>query len=152
MSRGYSIQKSAAVGSATHVQLGVYQAAASPTTRPKVFEFLISAVATPADQASQYLLCLTSTAAPTGGANPTAGQTDPAEVAPTLTTYAAATGGDTKSTVLYMVSVNMRATFRWVAVPGYEFMCAATQYAGIGIFVASQSSAYNPDLNFCWQE
>ena len=151
MARSYSVQKSGAVGSASYHQLAIYMATAAGV-RPKIFEFAVGSSASPADQASRYLIARSSTGAPTGGANPAIGPLDFADPAALATSYDSATGGETMSTVLMMFSVNLRATFRWVAAPTKEFVIPNTQYAGCGLQVAAQTAAYNVDLTLMWEE
>jgi hypothetical protein len=151
MARSYSIQFTGANGSTSYHQLMIYMATAAGV-RPKIFEFSIGASGTPADYASRFLLARSSTAAPTGGAAPTVGPLDFADPAALASAYDAATGGETMSTVLYMVSVNQRATYRWIAAPGKEFLVPNTQYAGLGLQIAAQSTAYNTDLSLLWEE
>ena len=151
MARSYGIQYSGANGSASHLALEIYMATAAGI-RPKIFEFMISSHATPADQAQEYTLARAGTAAPTGGANPTIGPLEFADPAALATAYDAATGGDTLSTVLMMISVNLRASFRWVCAPGKEIVVPNTQYAAAGICVAATTSAFNPDLTLLWEE
>jgi hypothetical protein len=151
MARSYGIQKTGAVGSTSYHQLAIYMATAAGV-RPRIFEFSISASATPNDYSSRFLVVRSSTGAPTGGANPTIGPIDFADPAALATSYDSATGGETMATVLYMVSVNLRASFRWVAAPTKEFLVPNTQYAGCGIQVAAQSTTYNVDLTVLWEE
>lgn len=151
MARSYSIQISAAVGSTSYHMLCEYMATAAGV-RPKIFEFGIGASATPADQASRYLMARCTTAAPTGGAAPTIGVLDFADPAALASAYDSATGGETMSTVLGMWSVNQRASFRWVAAPTKEFVTPNTQYAGCGLQVAAQTASYNVDLTLMWEE
>ena len=120
--------------------------------RPRIFEFGLSSSASPADQSSRYLIAYSSTGAPTGGTAPTIGTLDPGDPAALATSRAGATGGETMGNTLYMISVNLRASFRWVAAPTKEFVVANTQYAGCGIQVAAQSAAYNVDTCLVWEE
>jgi hypothetical protein len=120
--------------------------------RPKIYEFEISSSATPADYVTRFNIARFTTAAPTGGSNPTIGVLDFADPAALATSYTSATGGCTMSTVLMMISVNLRATFRWVAAPSKEFVIPNTQYAGAGIQSVAQTAAYNEDLSLYWEE
>ena len=152
MARSYSIGVSAAVGSASYPQLAIGHTAATPTIRPKIYEFDFGSHATPADQASEVNITRYTTAAPTGGTTPTAAVLDPGDPAAVAITYANATGGCTMSTVLFTIAVNQRASFRWVAAPGKEFVIPATQYNGAGIQVTAQTTAYNVDDTLYWEE
>jgi hypothetical protein len=151
MARSYSIQSSAAVGSASYHQLAIYMATAAGV-RPKINEIAISCSATPNDYSSRFLIARSTSAAPTGGSTPTTGSLDMADHAALASAYALATGGETMSTILYQVSVNLRATFRFVAAPTKEFTVPNSQYAGCGIQVVGQSTTYAIDLNLQWEE
>jgi hypothetical protein len=152
MARSYAINVSAAVGSNSYPQLAIGHTVASPTVRPKIFEFDFGSHATPADQASEVAITRYTTAAPTGGTTPTIGVLDPGDPSAVAVAYANATGGCTMSTILFMIAVNQRASFRWVAAPGKEFVIPATQYNGAGIQVVAQSASYNVDDTLYWEE
>jgi len=134
---------------------GIDQTVASPLRRGRVFELEFGSSITPADNASRVLLQRMSTALPTGGNTSIAGVAlDPADPASQILGFTANTGGATlvSTGIVLQVGINMRATFRWVAAPGKEPVIAATQYAGIGIVVSSQTTAYNPDATLMWEE
>ena len=155
MAKRYSIQFTGANGNVAYHQLCIYQAAAAPLQRPVIFEFKIGSHATPVDQASEFLIARSTTAAPTGGAAPTIGSLDMADPNPAATNtsaYDAATGGETMSTVLDMIGLHMKATFRFVTDPTMGYVIPITQYAGCGIQIAAQSAAYNTDLSLFWTE
>lgn len=151
MARSYGIGNSAAIGSASFPQLMIYLATAAGI-RAKIYEFLIGSSATPADQAGRYQIARTTTAAPTGGSAPTIAPLEFADPAALASAYQSATGGCTLSTILMIVSVNLRATFRWVAAPSKEFVIPNTQYAGAGIQSAAQTGAFNVDTSLYWEE
>ena len=151
MARSYGIQNTAAIASASFPQLCIFMATAAGV-RAKIYEFLISSSATPADNASRFSIDRQTTAAPTGGSAPTIAPLEFADPAALVSAYQAATGGCTMSTVLMLVAVNLRATFRWVAAPTKEFVIPNTQYAGMGIRSAAQTGAYNVDSSLYWEE
>lgn len=151
MARSYSIQFTGANGNVGFPQLMIYMASAAGV-RPKIFEFVIGSSAAPVDYSSRYQIARTITADPTGGAAPTIGALDGADPAALASAYDSCTGGTTLSTILYMVAVNQRATFRWVAAPGKEFVVPNTIHVGAGIQIAAQSTAYNTDLSLLWEE
>src|SRR4051812_12392805 len=92
------------------------------TIRPALYEFTLASDATPADQAASYYLQRHTAAGTSTAFTPIAGDpSDPASLAtsgynhtvePTLTA----------SSFLYQFGANQRATFRWVAAPGCEFL------------------------------
>jgi hypothetical protein len=152
MAKNYAGTVAAGTVTAAACFLGVAHTAASPTTRPRIFEFEFGSSITPADYASRLNLARI-TSLPTGGTVTQAGNTlDPADGASEAKWYAANTGGGTAGTSLLVVGVNMRATFRWVAAPGKEIVIPATQNNGACIFVPSQSTAYTPDASIFWEE
>jgi hypothetical protein len=154
MARSYSISKVLAGAPSTGgIALGIYMATAAGV-RPKCFEYKLGSHATPADQATEFVMQRITTAAPTGGNAQGAGITalDPGDPVSLATAYDSSTGGAALSTVLDTVSLNLRATFRWVSAPGKEYVVPNTQYAGLGIVGAAQTADYAPDLNFQWEE
>ena len=152
MARSYAISYTGANGGVGYPQLGIGHTVASPTVRPRIFEWEFGSVATPADQASKVQITRWGTAAPTGGSTPTIGVLDSLDPAAIAVPYAACTGGCTMGTIMMMVSINQRATFRWVAAPGKEIVLPALQYNGAGIQIASQSAAYNTECTLFWEE
>ena len=153
MARSYSVADTRAVGSASYPQLSIWQSSAG-VSRPRLFEFEISASATPADNTSRIGVARHTTAAPTGGTSLTSSifPLDFAEPASSLAAMGAATGGCTMSSNLMSIAVNQRATFRWVAAPGKEIVVPVTQYAGICLQSVYQSGAYNLDTVMVWEE
>jgi hypothetical protein len=135
--------------------LGIANAAAI-TARSRVFEFALSSHATPVDQSSLWSVMRTTTAVPTGGSTPTIAYNDPADGVALATAYAASTGGATLVTAapLYQIGLHQKASFRWVASSGREFVNPITTLLGIGIILRSgdQTAAYNGDATFCWEE
>jgi hypothetical protein len=93
------------------------------------------------------------TTLPTGGNTAvTGGALDPGDPASIATFYSANTGAGTASTILMQVGINMRATFRWCAIPGKEIVIPATANNGAGLQLNSQSTAYTPDATVMWEE
>ncbi len=151
MGKGCSIQYTGAA--VAGVALAIAQATATGV-RPRIQEFDIGSHATPVDQATMYQLVRTTTAVPTGGSTPNIGYNDSADGVAALTPYAGSTGGATIGTTLLELGIHMKATYRWVAQPGREWVIPNTQYAGIGIYAptGNQTAAYNYDLNLLWEE
>jgi len=136
------------------VALGVDQPASTTTVRGRIQEFDIGSHATPVDQATMYQLVRYGTALPTGGSTPTIAYNDTADGAAQLSVFAAATGGATIGTTLWELGIHMKASYRWVAQPGREWVIPATNFAGIGIYApaGNQTAAYNYDLTLMWDE
>lgn len=106
---------------------------ATAAVRPMIYDVLVGSVATPADNAGEYIL-----------------QRYTADGTGTAFTYAALDSGDpagtsvvkvnhsaeptyTANTLLLRFATNQRATFRWVAAPGSELKAPATASNGIGL-------------------
>ena len=136
--------------------LGIANAAAI-TARSRVYEFAIGPAAiAPVDQGQRVDVIRTTTAVPTGGSTPVIGYNDSADGAALATPYAGSTGGATLLTTapLYSIGLHQKASFRWVASPGREFVNPITTLLGIGIYIAAafQSAAFNSLGTFCWEE
>ncbi|MDB5349181.1 MAG: hypothetical protein JWN86_428 [Planctomycetota bacterium] len=123
------------------------------TVRPRLFEFTLASDVTPADQAASYYLHR-HTAAGTSTAFTPIGL-DPAGPA-----SLAATGFNhtveptlTASSYGYQFAANQRATFRWVAACGCEFVLPATAADnGISLVTNAVTSAFNVVATFLWAE
>lgn len=110
------------------------------TIRPKIYDVMISCVATPSDLATLFHL-ERFTAVGTEGSGFTPVPVDPLTIAAVADygvgpysvepTY---TAGD----ILLKMSLNQRTQVRWVCAPGYELIAAAAANNGIGL--QSQSS------------
>jgi|ERR1035437_2258514 hypothetical protein len=103
------------------------------TIRTSVYDLVLSNFATPADNAAQWQL-RRSTVAATGGTALTPPALDSADPAAVTAVQVAPSAEPTytASMTLLDVAVNQRATFRWVAAPGSEFITPATSANGIG--------------------
>ena len=139
MARAYSVSGPNASGSATKSLVTII---AATTVRPRLFDIILGSQASPADQAAQYAVTRF-TAVGTAGSNPTPLPVDPGDVASTATagishsvepTY-------TASTDVLSISLNQRATFRWVASPGFELVAPATATNGLGLRLVAATTA-----------
>lgn len=133
--------------------INLFNNASTPTRRGKLYDFLLSSVATPADQAVKLSLGRT-TAQGTAGASFTPNNLDSAGPAGE---YSAGTAHSSEPTYtsnkeLLVVSMNQRATFRWVAAPGGELVMPATQNAGIGSKSKSSTSTQAHELTVFHEE
>jgi hypothetical protein len=123
-------------------QINLFNPAATPTKRARIYDVLVGSVATPADQAAKFYMGRT-TAVGTEGAGFTPNNLDPAGPAGELDSGVGVFSVEptyTASKQLLAFSLNQRATFRWVAAPGSELVCAATQNNGIGLKTSSSTS------------
>src|SRR4051794_36086542 len=132
MSEKYSTFAAGVASGTDKTLINIYDGQATPTRRARIYDILVGSVATPADQACKFQVGRT-TAGGTGTAY-TPNTLDPGGPAGEC-------GSDTAHTVeptytsnkeLLVFSLNQRATFRWVAAPGSELICAATQNNGLG--------------------
>ncbi len=130
MSRRYSIDGSQAVASATDSVLHLESAT---TVRPKIYDMIFGSLATPADNALQFLLQRLTVAGTSTAVTPT--PLDPADPA------ALAAAGEnhtveptyTANEILGNIPLNQRATFRLPLVEKGELVLPATAANGIGV-------------------
>jgi hypothetical protein len=129
MARRYSIS-----GTDTNTAATTQMTLISATTiRPALYDLLISSVATPADNAAEYLLQRITTAGTVTAVTPQA--LDPGDPAALASAGVNATAEPTytSNAVLLRLAGNQRATLRWVAAPGGELKSPATANNGLGL-------------------
>lgn len=120
----------------------LFNPAATPTSRARIYDLTIGAVATPADQACRFQIGRT-TAVGTEDAGFTPVNLDSGGPAGAYDAGIGFSGGEptkTSNKELLTVSINQRATFRWVAAPGGELIMAATQNNGAVLNSLSSTS------------
>lgn len=129
MARRYSISGTD-TNTASTTQLGLTSTAA---IRPMICDIIISSVATPADNAGEYFLQRFTAAGTSTAVTPQA--LDPGDPAATATAGVnhSAEPTYTASAILLRIATNQRATFRWVAAPGFELKLPATAANGVGL-------------------
>lgn len=114
----------------------------STAVRPYVYEFDVGCSAAPADQAGLLVMART-TAVGTAGSNPTPAQADPGTAAAVCTAGIAHSAEPTfTSPFVYQVPLNQRATWRWVANPGFEVIGSLTASNGIGLKRHTSTASY----------
>jgi hypothetical protein len=131
MGERYSGYGSCAVGT-TKALLNLFRAAATPTSRAKIYELLVGCSANPADAATLFQLNRTS-AVGTEAAGFTPVALDPGGPASASDFGVGAFSAEptkTANAVLLSISLNQRASFRWIAAPGCELVLPATQNNG----------------------
>lgn len=150
MARGYVTNGSNATGTTNKSLVTVIGAT---TVRPTLFDLIVGNHATPADQ-SQLFLLGRFTAAGTAGNSPTPLPLDPSDIAATATTGNAHSAEPTytASQAVWQLPLNQRATFRYVASPGYEFKGPATAANGLGLYMSTSTAALIADGNVMWFE
>lgn len=108
--------------------------AATTAVRPMIYDVLVGSVATPADNAGEYILGRFTTDDGTGSAY-TPSPIDSGDPACTAVVLVNHSGEPTYTANVFLLrfATNQRATFRWVAAPGSELKCPATANSGIGL-------------------
>ena len=104
------------------------------TVRPRLVDVLIACGATPADLATLFYL-QRFTAAGTEGSGLVPAPLDPDDPAALADFGVGVFGAEptyTAAKILLAIALNQRATFRWVASPGFELVAPATAANGIG--------------------
>jgi len=121
--------------------------------RLELYDIVIGSDATPADQACDYRIHLITNEGTAGGDTITPTPLD-AESRAVLSNAEgpAITGEPTGTTVLLMIGLNQRATFRWVAAPGSEFICDAAEDNGFSLFPSSVTSAFAANFTMMYNE
>lgn len=142
MSRAYSVVGVSGSGTADKTILGVTATAA---VRPCIYDILVGNAQTPADQAVQINAQRYTAAGTATAFTPVA--VDPGDPASTATAGITHTVEPTytANAVLLRFGMNQRATFRWVATPGYELKAPATAANGIGLLNKAATAAMTLD-------
>ncbi len=142
MAEKYSTRVASVASGTNKTLINLFHAAATPTNRGRISDVIVGSVATPADQAADFLINRT-TAVGTEGSGLVPNNLDsggPAgDIDSGLGVYTAEPTY-TAAKQLLAFQVNQRATFRWVAAPGYELIMTATQNNGAGIKTVSSTS------------
>lgn len=113
------------------------------TCRPRLSELVHgSDYATFGTEVSGTFLLRRHSTTPAGGTAITPAPLDPADAAALASAMMGPSiGAPTLGTSLYQWSQNFRATYRWVAQPGYEFVVPATAAAGLSLLPTVASGA-----------
>lgn len=122
--------------------LNIFNPAATPTGRGSIVDLMVGSDDTPADQAARVLVGRT-TGVGTEGSGFTPNNLDPGGPAGEYDSGQGVFSVEptyTANKELLVFSVNQRATFRWVAAPGFELKMAATQNNGAGIKSSASTS------------
>lgn len=122
------------------------------TVRPCVYDISVGSSTTPADQTFQFVVARTTTTG-TAASNPTPLGLDANEVAALSTAGITHSAEPTYASTFFIdVSINQRATFRWVAAPGGELMGSATASNCIGHKNHLSSAALVLRVTTHWEE
>lgn len=145
----------ASVASGTNKSLAnLTHAAATPTNRGRIAEVIVGSAATPGDQAADFLLNRCTTVG-TAGSTLVPNNIDPGGPAGDMSAGLGVFSAEptyTAAKQLLAFQLNQRATFRWVANPGYELIMAATQNNGAGLQTVSSSSTQAHGCTFFHEE
>lgn len=133
--------------------INLFNPAAAPTSRGRIVDILVGSDDTPADQACRFSVGRT-TAVGTEGAGFVPNNVDPAGPAGAYDSGNAHSAEPTYTAnkQLLVFSMNQRATFRWVASPGYELVMAATQNNGAGLKSAASTSTQAHEATILFEE
>lgn len=152
MARRYSVSGDQNAGTNATI-LGITSAT---TIRPELYEFLIGCAAAPGDLASLLHIERFTVAGTCSAFTPVA--LDPGDPVSLLTT-GTVTGFNhtveptyTASAHLYKLSLNQRATYRWVAAPGSGFKAPATAANGLGLQFQSSGGTILHEATFLHEE
>ena len=148
MVRAYSVQGAAAVGT----NLTILGVTATTAVRPSIYELNVGCGATPADQAGVFRLARYTAAGTSTSVTPK--PIDPANPACVSTSGYNHTVEPTYTSgeVMLAFPLNQRATFRWVAVPGSEFIAPATAANGLGFYSLSNTGTASHTAHFLFTE
>ena len=146
--RRYSTSHQTAAGTNLTIACVVSTAA----IKPRIFEFVIGSDATPADVATEFNL-IRGTVSGTGTAL-TVTQPDPGDGAVVASAEGGTFTGQTKTatSILYMLALNQRATFRFVCLPEDGFVVPATADNWIGIESIASGGTPNINTTIMWAE
>lgn len=114
-------------------------------SRARLMEVTIgpSTGAAPSEQSAVWAISLFSgSSGTTTAGSPTPSKTDSYSAAALTTTGWKHTAEPGTYTDLYQIPLHMRASFRWVASPGMEFIAAVSTTNGIGFRQISQTAAF----------
>lgn len=140
MSEKFVTTGSAAVGTDKTI-INLFNPAATPTCRAKVYDAICGAGAAVADATSDFIFNRT-TAVGTEGSGLVPNNIDPAGPAGAYDSGLGTFGVEptyTANKTLLAFSVHQRNTFRWVAREGCELLLAATQNNGAGLKSSSST-------------
>lgn len=149
----YHGHASCAVGTAKAL-LNLFRSAATPTSRARIFEILLGCSQAPADAATRFGVNRTTAVgtendgfAPVNvDPNGPAGQSDFGRGA------FSAEPTKTANAELLTLSVNQRATVRWISAPGRELMLPATQNYGACVQAIASTVTTPHDVSVFFEE
>lgn len=152
MAERYCTRVASVASGSAKTLINLFNPAATPTTRGRIYDITVGSVATPDDQAADFLINRT-TAVGTEGSGLVPNNLDPGGPAGAYDSGLGVFSVEPTQTAakqLLAFQLNQRATFRWVAAPGSELVMAATQNNGANISTVTSTStqAYGACLLF----
>jgi hypothetical protein len=157
MARNYSFSgPNATGGTGTSITTGKTLVSAVNTTavRARIFDITIGSTAVPADQAATYVAArFAAGKGTTAAAAPTPAPLDNAEPVAAVAVGEWTHSAEPSYTAgLLYVPLNQRATFRYVASPGAEFMGTNTTTAGVGVLIMNATASMIEWATILWFE
>lgn len=144
---------SCVIGTAKAI-LNLFRSAATPTSRARIYEVIVGCSQTPADAATRFNIVRT-TAVGTEGDGFTPVNLDPGGPASQSDFGRGAFSAEptkTANSELLTISVNQRATVRWIAAPDRELVLPATQNYGACLQSASSTVTTAHDGTMFFEE
>lgn len=154
MAEKYSTRVASVASGTNKTLLNLFHSAATPTNRGRISDIVVGSVATPADQAADFLLNRT-TAVGTEGSGLIPNNLDPGGPAGDIDSGLGVFTAEptyTAAKQLLAFALNQRATFRWVSAPGFELVMTATQNNGAGIKTVSSTSTQAHGVSVMFEE
>lgn len=120
--------------------------------RGRVYDLLMGTNGTPADNAVEFDVSRQTAAGTATAVTPNA--LDPADPACLAASSANATaeGTITANSSVFLIGINQRASYRWVAAPGSELVFPATNLAGFAMRAKSPGYTSTADAAMLFQE
>ena len=154
MAEKYSTEIATCATGTDKTLINLFHSAATPTNRGRIVEIDIGGAGTPGDNSATFLVNRT-TGVGTEGSGLVPNNLDPGGPAGDFDSGLGVFSGEPTYTSvkhLLRVPVNHRATFRWVAREGYEFIMTATQNNGAGLKSTASSSTQAYALTILFEE
>ena len=132
--------------------INLFHSAATPTNRGRICDLVVGGAGTPGDNSATFYVGRT-TAVGTEGSGLVPNNLDSGGPAGDFDSGLGVFSGEptyTAAKQFLRFALNHRATFRWVAYPGFEWIMTATQNNGAGIKSSTSSStqAYSHAILF----
>ena len=119
----------------------IWNLIAATTVKPGIYDLILGCATTPADVGANIQISRTTADGTATSVTPLALDPDDVAALSTFKSDYTAEPTYTASTILMSISMNQRATFRWVAAPGGELYANSLAANGLGCrFVATGST------------